>query len=226
MRMNRHMLLGVVALGLALPVVADQDFAPYIGADAKWNQMKFKNNAGGNQLAKNYPQGNLFAGIKFNECVGFEAGYESTTQKTRSSVTPFEANFFGDTSPSIDPLNAKSKTKISGFNANLVGFYPIMEDRSVSLLGSIGLAQLKLRNRVTYTFGGDPEVFNLNFAKRKIVPRATLGIQSMLNECIGVRALLTWERTSAFKKVYAKNSILNITPKDSQSIGLGVFYSF
>ncbi len=229
MRMNRKAILGAVLLGLSLPVLADQNLVPYVGADAKWNQMKFKNSAGGNVIAKNYPQGNLFAGLKFNEWVGVELGFENTAKKNRNVTLPGGANFFGvELPPGGSDFHVSTKTKIDGFNANVVGFYPIMEECSLSLFGSLGLARLKLKTRASFTVGSDPEVTMRNFVKRTLVPRATVGIQKMLNECIGVRAMLTWEKTSAFKTIYVKEteSATFIRPKDSASVGLGIFYNF
>ena len=220
------LMLGIAALGLSLPAMANQEYVPYVGADVKWNNMQFKTATGKDLIQKNYPQGNLFGGVKFNEWVALELGYQSTTQKSKTATVGVGERFFGDINSPPGSLSTKTKTKISGFNLNVVGFYPIFEEYCLSLFGSVGLAQLKLKSHLDFTVPPSPLVTSRDFSKRKLVPRATVGIQHMLNDNIGVRAMLAWERTSAFKKVYAKNSTLYMSPKDSKSIGLGVFYSF
>ena len=227
--MNRKAIVGTILLGLSLPVLADKNLVPYVGADAKWNQMKFKNIAGGNVIAKNYPQGNFFTGLKFNECVGLEFGFQNTTEKSRKATVIPGDSLFGLKVPlGGAAVNVNTKTKIDGFNANIVGFYPIMEEYSLSLFGSVGVARLRLKTNSTFNAVGATENFTRNFVKKALVPRATLGLQSMLNECIGVRAMLTWEKTSVFKTIYVteKESSAFIRPKDSKSLGLGVFYNF
>ena len=52
---------------------------PYVGFDAQVRRMSFKGGFGNNLLQHHSPQGNLYAGVKFNEYVGVEAGYETTT---------------------------------------------------------------------------------------------------------------------------------------------------
>ena len=233
MNMKMKWIFGVAVLGLSLPVMATQDFvscedfAPYVGVDAKWNSMRFKKTAGDNLIQKNYPQGNLFGGVKFNDYFGLELGYESTTRRNKTATAAVGDNFFGDIVDPPEPVNySKTKTKISGFHLNVVGFYPICEEYCLSLFGSLGLAQLKLKSHLDFSVPTNPRVVGLDFSKQKLVPRATLGIQHMLCENIGVRAMFGWERTSAFKNVKAKNSTLFMSPKDSVSIGLGVFYNF
>ncbi len=231
MRMNtKELIMGIVALGLSLPVLANESFAPYVGIDGKLDQIKLKKAAGANLIAKNYPQGNLFAGMQINEWLGFEVGFESTTRKNKTSVVQFRSDFFGVPSVSAAPVHVKTKTKVDGFHVNVVGFYPIMQDCSLNVFGSLGLARLKLRTRAVHFFENDAtgELFTRNFVKETLVPRVTVGVQSMLNECIGVRAMLTWEKTSAFKTIYARevDAATFIRPKDSKSVGLGVFYRF
>ena len=223
--MNMKWMLGISLLGLSLPAMANQDLVPYVGADAKWNNMDFKRSAGGNVLPKNYPQGNLFGGVRFNECVAVEVGYETTTKRYRTAAVPADAEFFGLIT--VSPLSTKTKTKISGFHANIVGFYPVMEEYCLSLFGSIGLANLKLRSHLDFTAPPEPDILEANFSKRKVVPRITLGVQHMLNGCLGIRAMAAWENTSAFKKVRTNDATaLFMKPKDSRSLGIGIFFNF
>jgi hypothetical protein len=220
--------LGVVALGLSLPVVA-WDLDPYAGVDAKWSRMGAKRGLGDTQIAKDYPQGNLFVGLKLNEWVGAELGYESTTKKNRTVITKSGGAFFGASTDIGFPFSSTTKTRISGFHANVVGFYPVLEEYRVSLFGSIGLAKLKFSSDLVYE---DVPSLGIRdhrqFIKSKLVPRVTAGVQHMLVENFGVRAMVSWEKTSTFRNIFSKTSSspLYVAPKNTTSFGLGVFYSF
>lgn len=224
--MRIKLMLGIFLFGISLPVVASQgfDFAPYLGIDVKQHNMQFKQNAGANLVQKNYPQGNLFAGIRFNECLAMEFGYEGTAKKTKTAFVPLGASFFGDVGLED---SSTTKTRIAGPHIDVLGFYPIFEERyCLDLFGSFGLANLKFKSRLDVMTAGDPEVSSYSFLKRKLIPRVTLGVQHMINNNLGVRAMATWERTSSFKNIYADRGPLYMRPKDSRSLGVGVFYSF
>lgn len=224
----KKLVLGVAMLGLSLPAAAMQGVVPYVGVDGKWSKTSFSDNAN-NVLPRNYLQGNLFGGVQFNEWVAFELGYESTARKTKEAVVRPGDTFFGSKSLLTDDLHTKTKTTLSGFHFNLVGLLPISEQYAISLFGSVGLAHTKIRTLLQFFDVTDPsDVANRDFTARKTIPRATVGIQHMMCNNIGVRAMVAWEKTSNLGYVYSTttSSKLYLTPKDSVSAGLGVFYSF
>lgn len=227
----------------------------YLGADAQLRHMPFQKDFGGNILKKNYPQGNFFAGFKFNNCIGIEAGYEVTKKKSGNKLHAPSDFIFGTT---IEPLNppdlvaiserSRASSRIHGWNLNLVGFLPVWcEEYNLSLLGSVGLAQLKLKTRHTRTttetvtvfddtetaIGTANEVFigNRAYNKRKVVLRLGAGIQHMLTECFGLRVLVNWENTNKLR-TQGRNLENGLTVssvarlKNSFNYGLGVFTTF
>lgn len=218
-------------------------FTPYVGADAQIRHMEFKRNLGGNALKKNYPQGNFFAGLKLNECVGVELGYTIAGKKSRTVKHNNSDIVFGlpleQPTPLVPAINSvtHNASKVDGWNLNLVGFYPILcEDNSLQLIGSIGVTQLKIRtkNITEATFVSSTvvtETDHIHFKKRKAVLRLSGGVQNMLTDCIGIRALVTWEN-SAKLSVHGKDiNTAQVTrfiakPENSFSYGLGVFTVF
>ena len=234
----------------------DLCLTPYVGADAQIRHMGFKKDFGGNALKKNYPQGNFFAGLKFNPYVGIEFGYEASKKKSRKVKHNNSDIVFGAPLEQVEPGDlsvdntSHSSSKTDGWNANLVGFFPIIcEDNSLQLIGSIGMAQLKIKSKnsldkvlVTTTF--DPitdeptgtealaEINNRAFTKRKAVLRISSGIQNMITDCIGIRALVMWENTTKLKahgKLISsgEETTQRITkPKNSFNYGLGIFTYF
>ena len=242
----------------------DLCLTPYVGADAQMRHMGFEKDFGGNALKKNYPQGNFFAGLKFNQYVGVEFGYEASKKKPRSVTHNNSDIVFGSPLQQGEPTDlgfddtSHSSSKINGWNTNLVGFLPIFcEDNSLQLIGSVGVAQLKIRSKnslknvlVITTFDpntGEPNgtqsittIGNRDFTKRKAVLRISSGIQNMITDCIGIRALVTWENTAKLK---AHGKLISLTengtsialsetirriskPKNSFNYGLGIFTSF
>ena len=246
----------LIMLSVAGTAMADMDLCltPYVGVDAQIRHMPFQKNFGGNVLKKNYPQGNFFAGLKFNQYVGVEFGYEASKKKSRKVTHDNSDIVFGEPLEQVDPPfllgidhASHSSSKINGWNANLVGFFPILcEDNSLQLIGSIGVAQLKLKAKNTLSVtevtsidvagiipGTETEIhpFNTHFTKKKAVLRLSGGIQNMITDCIGIRALVTWENTAKLKGKGKRIEIGEATfsvvkPKNSFNYSLGIFTSF
>ena len=228
--MNRQLVLSFFALALPLSVVADEAHHRYIGADFKWNRVQLTKASGSDLIKRNYPQGNLFAGMKLNKWVAFEGGYETTSKKTKTTAVSNGASFLGDINPIGAPpflVNAATM-KLSGFHASMVGLYPLSEHYAIDLMGSLGLGYSKMSSTIQFSDPPLPEITTRNFSKRKMIPRVTLGVQQMVSKHLGLRAMLAWEKTSSFKNLAPTNadSALRMSLKDSHSLGLGVFYTF
>lgn len=225
----------------------------YAGIDAQLRHMPFQKHFGGNVLKHRYPQGNVFAGVKFNEYVGVEAGYEFSKKQRSTKTHPVGDVVFGQpiTPAEISPFSitntskSRASSKIRGFNLNLVGYLPILcIEYNTQLIGSIGLAALKSRSRNTLTrtevdqiffdpITGDPidgtetniTSTTTSFKKHKTVFKFSAGIQKMLTPCIGVRALVSRENSSKIKARGSRNtSIAKL--KHSSIYGVGVFTAF
>lgn len=229
---------------------------PYVGVDAQMRKMHFQKHFGGNLLRHKYPQANFFGGVKFNEYLGIEGGYEVSKKQHTTKIPNQTDIIFGVRLRPVDPLVTnvqdleRASSKIYGWNLNLVGLLPIpcIED-CTQLLGSVGLAHLKLRVNSAFTsigsvdltpFGlGDlnnlltnSQAFSTRFRKTKTVLRLSGGLQHKIIDCLGIRALVSWEKTSKLH-TQGKNfpvdptDILGVVkPKNSLQYSLGIFIPF
>lgn len=218
---------------------------PYVGIDAQMRHMSFDRGFGRHIFKKHYPQGNVFVGLKFKDCVALELGYEfSKTQRHAKNYYTGDV-VFGFAIPTPAPFvlsntqGSHASSKISGWNLNLVGFYPILcGDNNLTLVGSIGAARLKARTREVFTTAivVPAETITLsntfNYKRHKTVLKIGGGLQHMMSDCLGVRALINWENTS---KLHAKGKDAVTrrlaTPrmaklKNSFTYGLGAFMPF
>lgn len=220
------LLLAAISLMSTQTLASEFNFClePYIGMDAQARRMPFKKNFGDNVFQHRfYPEINMFAGLKFNDYLGFEAGYElSKHQKNTKRVLPGQI-VFGAPIPSPDPrFNDVTNTnrtcsKLNGFNINLMGFLPIFcEEYNTQLIGSVGIASLNIKTRNTVTEIGSQTITLLNpteivpvqrieantshYKSRKWTFRASTGIQYLTPYWLGIRALITWENTNKFKR--------------------------
>ncbi len=227
----------------------------YAGIDAQMRHMPFQKNFGGNILKRRYPEGNVFAGMKFNDYVGIEAGYEFSKKQHSTKTHQVGEVVFGLPIPPPEPelssitYVSRASSKVNGFNLNLIGFLPILcEEYHTQLIGSVGIATLKtrIRNALTTTSvelietilnpSGVPfttvKPDNSLYKKRKTLFRMTAGIQYMTNCFIGIRGLVTWENTAQLKTRGKEIETGQISvgdfakPKKSLVYGLGVFRHF
>ncbi len=221
---------------MAVPAIAENiQVTPYAGFDIQWRQMGFKAGYGDNQVKRHYPQANFYVGSTFNEYIGFELGYEKSVKKSRTVlITRGDKDFGHLFSDPAFTYTTKVDTTIQGFHANAVGSYPLSKEYRLHCIASVGLAQLKLkvmRNVPTSAGGPNPDAASVRreFVKTKYVPRLSAGLQYVINEHFGIRAMLTWEKTSKFKNLKPVNngtSPLRASVKDSTNLGLGIFYQF
>lgn len=208
------------------------DLVPYVGADVQSRNMEFKKGFGDNITKKNYPQGNVYVGLKLNQYVGLEAGYERTKNVKKTTNLVASDMFLGIPLSSADPAfttQVNTKTKISAFHASIVGFLPLSEEYRLQLIGSLGIARTNL-NMVLEIPDSD---LRAEFSRKKWVPKIGVGLQHMLTCQMGIRAMAGWEGTAPGSKsvqdirpLNAPQSQRTARIKNSFSAGLGLFYNF
>jgi hypothetical protein len=210
-----------------------EGYKPYVGVDAAVRRMDFKGGYGDNLLQHHSPQGNIYAGVKFNDSVGVEAGYEATTTRTRAStLTTGDIGAGTLITAATSPIVFKSKAKIKGPHIDLVGFYSFAANLPVQLLGSVGVSLLKgTYERKTIQMGNPPiQGRNRTLSDHKAVLRLMGGIQYMWDCNLGARATVGLVKTGKMI-IYANDGIASaaipaIKPKDSTVYGLGMFWVF
>lgn len=220
----------VVAGAMAVAGTASADwfdcFCPVIGIDYYQVWMKAKNGFS-NFAAKNYPGGTIYVGAKFADCLGFEIGYDTSTNKSRNWTVP--AGTFG----AATSVTGTTKIRRSGGHIDLIGYMPIDCFDCVELFGSIGYGWVEPKITVTTSSVVDPfgGAIATTSGKGRSVLRLGAGINYMLSECIGVRAKIGYESTSSIRvngnANFVNNTTLTNKPfRGSATLALGAFLKF
>ncbi len=237
-------LLGICCLsllGFSFVASAD-DFVFNLGMDAQVRSMPLQQGFGSNIVKKSYPQGALYGGIKFNDYFGLELGYQrSITAKRKERLDSDGVSYFG-VGLALDPDDyetSRSTVSSQGLYTGLLGFLPISEEYRLKGIASVGVVRMKTKITSALDlfdpFSNTTVINNsqFNFVQTKWIPKLSVGIQHMINDHLGVRALAGWEKTSEFDHIVgvnAKNSVpsktLYASLKNSTTLGLGLFYDF
>lgn len=228
---------GLVALVISNPAMTlDFDIGqwkPYVGVDAQVRRMDFRGGFGDNLFQHHSPQGNLYAGVKFNEVWGAEFGYEVTSTRTRvATLTTGDMSAGIVIPPAGSPMVYKSKAQIRGPHVDWTGRYSFYEGSPVQLIGSIGASFFKgTFQRRTLQAGQLPSSTVRTLHQHKILLRLSGGLQYMLGEHFGMRATIAWVNTCKMV-IFAKDGIMTnrpppeIKPKNTTVYGLGVLWAF
>lgn len=225
--------LPIIALLYATSATAYMDdfFWPslYVGADAQVRHIPFEKDFGGNVLPKDYPQGNFYIGLKGNDYIGMEVGYEMSKTRTHSIFLPTNSILFGVKLPFNVRQNVVVRFK--GLHASLVGFFPVFEDCNLRLLASIGITNQKIRVESIFTEinNGPPlGISGSRAVQSSYVLRLMTGLQYMFTDYFGIRGNIRWENTAKLKNIapIRLQSPCTVKAKDSIILGLGVVVQF
>ena len=211
---------------------AATDTGPYVGLDAVYSNMKFKQDFGGNIFAKKAAPGlNLFVGHMFHENFGAELGIEFDKQMKKTAKVNAGNKVAGCL---IDPnllkfasykTTVKQRHPYLGFIAktNVLG-----DDNSVSLMVGVSLSHINAQYNYFESDLGtiDPSITR-TFTKTKPVGVVRAAFEHKFNDNFGLRALATWRNTSQFKikaKEKGANKDTMIKLKDTFNVGIGAVY--
>jgi len=214
------------APGVSYAGTSEFKLTPYGGVDFGMQNVGFKAGYGDNVFKKHLPKGNLFAGVKFNDYVGLEGGYETTLQGKRDVRLNHPYSYLGFNSIAGEWLKIHSKTKMSGFHLGVTGDYPFFSN-SLSLIGYVGIkkTRLKLISNI-YQDANVPSqsaIDELNQNNTKTLFRLSAGLQYFLNEHFGVRVLGSWENTSRFQPT-DKDVMFRAKLKNSVNYSVGFVF--
>ncbi len=224
-------MVGIIAT-LFAGVVNAWCFSPYIGIDAQGRHTSFTRNAGRGIFKHDYPQGNIYAGVRLSDYFGIEAGYEWTKRVHKNSTIAGGQPFLGTVTFPGDTHITIATSRLDGWHANIVGYLPICNE-CTDLFASVGIVQMRAYFQPTITsFAGIATDNPRTFRKYKTIARANIGIQSILIGYLGVRATVGWENTSRIKAFPTDLLTLNnavterVKMRDSFIYGVGIFFSF
>ncbi len=210
------------------------DFLVHMGGDAQWRSVPLQKGFGDNLVKKDYLQTGAYAGMRFFEdSLGFECGYQRSNSASRTTDISDASSYFSST---LAAGTYVSSTKVSMQNmyGAVVGLLPISEVHRLKLIASVGAGRTRVRvaanlNTVGTTVG---TAWPLTFKSIKWVPKAHVGLQWMMSQHFGLRALAGWEQTAQFDRIRANNANTTtntqyfVSFKNGTNYGLGLFYSF
>jgi hypothetical protein len=192
--------------------------------------MKYMEGMGDNLFKPKSPQGNIYAGLRLNDYVGIEAGYETTPMRTRGVEIQAGERSLG-LSPMLPPEKHLTKSKIKGWHGAIIGFFPIVDraDGKLEAMGYIGTIRLKVFNQ-DILFANKSGPLNILTTSRTFVSRKSLlklgaGFQYTVNHT-GFRFMLGYENSKRFNRMAPNENAKSqkrLGIKNSFLMGIGFF---
>lgn len=203
---------------------------PYIGADIGIQKLRFKPGYGDNLFEAELPFSNLFFGLKLNDYMGIEGGYESTLQRKKTTTLLYGAQNLGLT---LTANSAKyiSKDKIYGWHIGVAGEYPLYNNTKINNTSSIiWYAGIKntttklIRNRIQLNYNDSYDYILLNQNYKKNIAKIAIGVKNFINKHFATRVLITWEQTSKINpfSIYTSTSTITAKLQNSISYSIGI----
>jgi len=207
---------------------------PYGGLEYVQRSLAFKEGYGKGDFNKRLPQANVFLGIQVNDYLGVEAGYLFSQAVTRTSFVAGPNQSLGEMLSLGQYGIFENKINLTGPQMSFVGRLPFGISGFFAL-GSVGISWLSLK-ATRKTLGHDAlPIFNqeevmeskCNFSSKKVIPKAAFGLGYQFTDCIGVRILMGYEKTSRFKNIVPKEKdTLKMTLKDNILCSIGLTVKF
>jgi len=202
----------------------------YIGADAVYGKMKFREHYGDNIFSKKWIPGvNLFVGHMFNENWGAEIGYEVDKKMKRTETVKA-----GNTVAGIymDPglfTYRSYNTSFKQHHAYLgaIAKKRILDNNFISLMLGVSLSHIQARyNIFADSIPGAPPNVTRTFSKTKPIPVIRVSLEHKFNDKFGLKALATWRKTSKFKikSEERPDTDAQVKLKNTINLGIGVNY--
>ncbi len=221
-------LLSTIAFSTAALSVAaldTNDFLVHMGADLQGRHVPMKDNFGGNLVQKDYAQIGAYAGMRFFEdSLGFEAGFQRSNSMSRSRDIAAPSSYFGG-QPPVGTYLSQTKVSMQNSYVAVVGLLPLSHMHHLKLIASLGAG--RMRSKIIANLNPAPSTqWPLSFMAIKWIPKASMGLQWMATERLGLRALAGWEQMGRFRKMRASSASYFASFKNASSATFGVFYSF
>lgn len=210
------------------------DYDTYMGVNFKQHWIAPR--SGWDKLfVKAQPGFNVYVGWRFHPNFGAEFGYEWTDNKPKSFAVQNNSTFLGVTNASGSPVTLTGKVRFKSGALDLNAFIPLMaaplcEDiipEGIISMGVAGMkASMKISSDLTSSFSNQ---FTNIEGRSKAVYRAGLGVQAIVIESFGVRALWRFESTSILR---GRNSAVTNTSgtraifKNANTLAVGLFFKF
>jgi len=214
------------------------DYDTYMGVNFKQNWIA-PHNGWDKLFVKSEPGFNVYFGWRFHPNFGAEFGYEWTNDKPKAFVVQNGSTLLGILNNSGSPVTLTGKVRFKTGAVDLNAFIPLCSlqlwdeiiPEGIISLGVAGTkASMKIFSNATtpaaITFSNQ---FTRIEGRGKAVYRAGLGVQALLIENFGMRALWRVESTSVLR---GRSSAVTGNPstrrifKDASTLALGLFFKF
>lgn len=214
---------------------------PLLGADFMLRDQTFHNRFGEQHFRQGYPVNNFFVGTRLNRCYGIELGYTKTYPQQKTAFYGGNEGVLGFLNRSLSsPTEGMyiSNTSQQGFNANLLGYFPICPKLKTELMTLVGVNFAKMYFETDPIFDSSPanEIARWS-SSREALFRVGIGLQQMVTTHFGLRAQALWEDNQRLKttlpvprgqggRVNPRQDIdfYTVKPENSYLFGVGFFY--
>lgn len=228
------MSIGIGAVQANDFITSANDFSVFTGADFEYSLIKATGDWD-RVVSKVYSGGNGFVGFRLSEYIAFEIGYEFTGKKDKVHDFVLGETFFSLPNSSFIGTSTLVQTSINGWHIDLLGFIPL--DHCIDLFVIVGYGAMKLKSQFGAVKGPFPllnnAILSIN-SKGRTFLRLGGGIQWMVTDMTGVRALLRWQNTNRFtitgnnnfNAILVANNVSRNIYKDAVTAAVGVFFRF
>jgi hypothetical protein len=197
----------------------------YFGTGLSLRHLTFYENYGNNLYNHGFPQGKVYLGVRINDYLGIETGYESTLTTKRIAVCRKGEWASGvPVPPECVPAIFSSTAKMGGPYFDLISFYPL-GGVPIEFTSSIGVSILNARlTRKTLFISNLERGVSRELSSNTPVLKIGSGIQYYPIEGLGTRFSLEWVNTDKMKILEKDTGVAEVRPKNSIIYGLGIFW--
>ena len=201
---------------------------PRIGVEFGHRTLKWEEGLGKDHFAESFPQVGLFVEVPVFEHFSVKLGHEETVKRNSSSLYAANSRILGSEPIAADMIYISS-TKFSAYYLDII--YNLSLSKTINYttnaIGIIGFSKGKLKLNQTMV-----SVFNLNdldynnlSTSKKTCFRSGLGIQSLLNNDVGITMTIMHEQTKKLKStLVTHNDTFKTNAKNSIIYNLSFFY--
>ena len=204
-----------------------------IGVEGQHRMMPFAEPFGEELFKENYAQYNLHMAVRWSQHFGVIIGHENSNTRKRTKSFAAGSALLGTILANQE--THKGSSEIKGNYIEFLGFIPLdtLNMRKTELYAGVGMIKNKLTlENITTHVNNIPvagALFQDNYYDKRNNLRAELGLQKTFYNHFGLRASLSWEKTSRFRNLKPEatpdaDSIVNL--KNTWSTGAGVFWIF
>jgi hypothetical protein len=195
-------------------------FQSYLGFDAQHIWVK-GDSEWNNVFQSMHPGANIYLGVRLSNFIGLELGYSWTTRKTKNYGVAAGETAFGITNSAATTISTQVRLKNTHFDIN--AYFPM--GKYMEVITSLGIGASRQGMIITSS-----TTSNLGNAlvqvrgKTTPVGRLGLGLEGMVTDTTGIRAMWRYDTLSRVKVRSAPTGVSDKVFKNSSTILLGLIW--